>query len=55
MKASKETEVVRFDFAYNFDKMQFGSIIVSSGQLFSAFTTHKYKLPEIYGLEYDDE
>ena len=55
LKASKEMEVVRIDFAFNLDKMQFGSIIVSSGQLFSAFSTHKFKLPEIYGLEYDDQ
>ncbi|MDQ1267226.1 MAG: Omp85 protein [Bacteroidota bacterium] len=53
--ATGSMNVYRFDFAFNFDEMGFTGIIFSTDQLFSVFKKHDYKLPEIFGLEYDYE
>ena len=55
MKASTDREVLRFDFAYNFDERRFAEIIFSSSQLFSFFSPHTFKLPELYGMEFDGQ
>jgi hypothetical protein len=54
-KSSSPSHTLRVDFAYNFDDGKFGGIIFSSKQLFSAFGTHEYKLPEIFGSKIDLE
>ncbi len=54
-KAHGPESLFRIDFAFNFDKKRFGEIIFTSDQLFSVFGKHEYKLPEIYGLEFDTE
>lgn len=50
-----KNSVYRLDFAFNFDKMKFGSIIFTSDQLFSAFANHIWRVPEIFGMEFDRE
>ncbi len=54
LKSSADNEVIRFDFAFNFSKGKIGEIIISSGQLFSLISPHKYKLPELFGGEFDE-
>jgi hypothetical protein len=55
MKATGTTALFRIDFAYNFDKRKFAEIIFTTDQLFSAFKPHNYRLPEIFGLDFDYE
>ena len=55
MKASTDREVLRFDFAFNLDEKRFAEIIFSSSQLFSFFNPHSFKLPELYGMEFDGQ
>ncbi len=50
-----KNSVYRLDFAFNFDEMKFGSIIFTSNQLFSAFSKHIWRIPEIFGMEFDRE
>ncbi len=54
LKASADNEVIRIDFAFNFKDGRLGKIILSSGQLFSLIAPHQYKLPEIFGGEFDE-
>lgn len=54
-KASGTEAVIRFDVAYNVHENSFGGIIISTGQLFSIFGTHTFKLPEVYGMTIDSE
>lgn len=55
MKSSGTKGIFRIDFAFNMDEKRFGEIILTSDQLFSVFQKHEYKLPEIYGMEFDTE
>lgn len=55
LKASGGEAVFRIDFAYNTYEKKFGGIIISSGQLFSIFGSHGFRLPEIFGLNIDGE
>jgi hypothetical protein len=45
----------RFDFAYNFEEGRLGGIIFTTRQLFSTFESHVFRLPKIFGLEFDYE
>ncbi|MBM2814631.1 MAG: Bac surface Ag protein [Ignavibacteria bacterium] len=54
-KATGPSGIYRFDFAFNFDKMKFAEIIFSTDQLFSVFAKHEFKLPAMYGTEFDNE
>ncbi|MFP4528543.1 MAG: hypothetical protein ACLFQX_08340 [Candidatus Kapaibacterium sp.] len=45
----------RLDFAYNFEEKRFGGIIFTTRQLFSAFEKHIFRLPQVFGLEFDYE
>lgn len=47
--------VFRIDFAFNCDERKFGEIIFTSDQLFSIFKHHIFRLPELYGTEFDKE
>ena len=55
LKSAPPRGIFRLDFAFNFDEGKFGKIIFTTDQLFSVFHQHKFKLPEIYGLEFDVE
>ncbi len=55
MKDVGSNGIFRIDFAYNFDERKFGEIIFTTDQLFSAFRKHVFKLPEMYGTEFDYE
>ncbi len=50
-----EGSILRIDFAWNFDENRFGGIIFTSEQLFSAFQNHKFHLPSIFGLEFNEQ
>jgi hemolysin activation/secretion protein len=54
-KSSSPSHTMRIDFAYNFADGNFGGIIFSTRQLFSAFGNHDFKLPEIFGSIIDLE
>lgn len=53
--ATGETNVYRIDFAYNFDDMKFGGIIFTTGQQFSVYDIHNFRIPNIFGLTFDGE
>jgi len=55
MKSTGSTSIFRIDFAFNFDEKKFGSIIFTTDQLFSVFQKHVFRLPEMYGTEFDYE
>ncbi len=55
MKTTGPTSLFRIDFAYNCDEKKFGSIIFTTDQLFSVFQKHDYRLPEMFGSEFDYE
>lgn len=54
-KLPGKNNMLRFDFAYNFDKKGLGQIIFSSGQLFSIFGSHQYEIPRFFGEEFDTQ
>ncbi len=54
-KSDSPKHVFRVDFAYNMDEQRFGGIIFTTQQFFSAFGDHDFKLPTIYGTEFDYE
>ncbi len=54
-KSDNPSHIFRLDFAYNLHARQFGGIIFTVEQMFPAITNHEFKLPEIYGLEFDYE
>ena len=54
-KATGDDSIFRLDFAFNFDERRFGAIIFTTDQLFSVFERHRYKLPQVYGTEFDYE
>ena len=53
LKASGRDAIYRFDFAFNLDENKFSGLIFSTNQLFSAFATHQYKAPDVFGREID--
>lgn len=54
-KTAGKLGIIRFDFAFNFEKRKFAEIIISSDQFFSIFKSHQFELPTIYGGEYEYE
>ncbi|MFA7627233.1 MAG: hypothetical protein WCZ17_09335, partial [Candidatus Kapaibacterium sp.] len=54
-KSSSPSHTMRIDFAYNFADGSFGGIILSTKQLFSAFGSHDFRLPQIFGSGIDLE
>jgi outer membrane protein assembly factor BamA len=54
-KATGDDSIFRLDFAFNFDERKFGAIIFTTDQLFSVFERHRYKIPQVYGTEFDYE
>lgn len=55
LKASGSDAIFRFDFAYNLDERKFTGLIFTTNQLFSAFGTHRYKAPNVYGADIDTQ
>jgi hypothetical protein len=53
-KSTGANSIFRVDIAYNFERKQFG-FIISTDQLFSAYGKHEFKIPEIYGMEFNAE
>lgn len=54
-KSDNPKHMMRIDMAYNFDEKRFGGIMIGTEHYFSAFKNHSFKLPQIYGLEFDYE
>lgn len=54
-KSSDGGQTIRIDFAYNLYEKKFGGIIISTKQLFSAFGEHTYKIPKVFGNDFDVE
>lgn len=52
-KTSGEHSIFRVDFAYNMYDGKFGGIIFTTNQLFSPIKDHIYKLPQLFGIEFD--
>lgn len=53
-KSTKESNTLRFDIAYNFDEKKIG-FVFTSDQLFSAFSKHEFKLPKLFGSEFEGD
>ncbi|GAB5465453.1 MAG: hypothetical protein Kapaf2KO_08890 [Candidatus Kapaibacteriales bacterium] len=46
--------ILRVDFAWSNETNSFGGIIITTGHLFSLFQNHNYRLPSIYGGNFDE-
>ncbi|MBS1561351.1 MAG: hypothetical protein JSS89_07075 [Bacteroidetes bacterium] len=53
LKSSGADAIFRFDFAFNLDENRFAGLVFSTNQLFSAFGSHQYKVPDMFGREID--
>lgn len=45
--------LLRVDVPYNFDRRQIGQVVLSVGQLFSAFSNPQFRAPKIFGEDID--
>lgn len=54
-KSDNPKHILRIDIAYNFKEKKFGEIVIAFEQFFSAFKNHQFKLPQIYGMEFDGD
>lgn len=52
-KTTGENSIFRVDFAYNMYDGKFGGVIFTTNQLFSPIKDHLYKLPQLFGIEFD--
>jgi hypothetical protein len=52
-KTAGDNSIFRVDFAYNMYDGKFGGIIFTTNQLFSPIRDHIYKLPQLFGIEFD--
>lgn len=55
LKSNSSRGLFRIDFAYNATDGKFGGIVFTTNQLFSAFQNHPFRLPELFGLTFDNE
>jgi len=53
LKASGDDAIFRLDFAMNLDDRRFGGIVFTTNQLFSAFGSHAYRPPAVFGRTID--
>ena len=53
LKAAGEDAVFRFDLAYNMDTGKIAGLIFNIRQAFSAFSSHKYRAPDVLGRDID--
>jgi hypothetical protein len=54
-KSDSPKHVFRIDFAYNIEDQNFGGIVFTTRQMFSAFGNHRFRLPELLGTDFDYE
>lgn len=54
-KTAGEHSIFRVDFAYNMYDGKFGGIIFTTNQLFSPIKDHIYKLPQLFGIEFEGQ
>lgn len=54
-KSPNDNHVFRIDVGYNFDENKIGGIVFTTSQQFSAFTNHIFRLPKLFGIEFDYE
>ena len=54
-KSANPNHTLRIDFAYNLHDGKLGGIIITTRQLFSAFGSHNFRLPELFGINNDIE
>lgn len=54
-KTTGENSIFRVDLAYNLYDGNFGGIIFTTNQLFSPIRDHIYKLPQLFGIEFDSQ
>ncbi len=54
-KSPNANHVFRIDVGYNFDENKIGGIVFTTSQQFSAFTNHIFKLPKLFGIDFDYE
>jgi outer membrane protein assembly factor BamA len=54
-KSSSPDHLFRIDFAYNLYDKKFGGVVFTTKQMFSVFKTHEFKLPRLFGREFDSE
>lgn len=54
-KTAGEHSIFRVDFAYNMFDGKFGGIIFTTNQLFSPIRDHIYKLPQLFGIEFEGQ
>lgn len=54
-KSANPKHIFRIDFAYNHEQGKFGGIIFTTEQMFSAFSNHEFRLPKIFGTDFDYE
>jgi outer membrane protein assembly factor BamA len=54
-KSANPGQTFRIDFAYNLHEGKLGGIILTTRQLFSAFGSHDFRLPELFGISNDIE
>lgn len=53
LKAAGDDAVFRFDVAYNMDTGKIAGLIFNINQAFSAFSSHKYRAPDVLGRDID--
>jgi hypothetical protein len=53
LKAAGDDAVFRFDLAYNMDTGKIAGLIFNINQAFSAFSSHKYRAPDVLGRDID--
>lgn len=53
LKAAGDDAVFRFDLAYNMDTGKIAGLIFNVNQAFSAFSSHKYRAPDVLGRDID--
>lgn len=54
-KTSGDNSIFRIDLAYNLYDGDFGGVIFTTNQLFSPIRDHIYKLPQLFGIEFDSQ
>lgn len=54
-KLTGPNSIFRVDFAWNFDDNRLGGIVFTTNQLFNPMLEHIYKIPQIFGLDFDSQ
>jgi hypothetical protein len=54
-KTTGENSIFRVDLAYNLYDGTFGGVVFTTNQLFSPIRDHIYKLPQLFGIDFDTQ